>query len=165
MARMAEIGSKSNQICLLICLPASIDPSAAAISAAASASDPAAAATALQPTPIGMVNLVDNNGGNMPQVRRLMLGINVLKGYRGQGYGSEAIEWALRWGFVRAGLHSIRLGYFGWNENAGRLYKKLGFVEDARFRDYLWHEGRFWECVEMSMLEDEWRESRGWKLT
>jgi len=118
------------------------------------------ATDALAPIPIGMLNLIDRNGGMMPHLRRAMLGLNILKQYQNQGYGTEAIEWGLHWGFHRANLHKIHLGYFGWNEGAGRLYKKLGFIEEARFRDHLWHDGRWWECIEMGMLEDEWRESR-----
>lgn len=38
-----------------------------------------------------------------------------------------------------------------------RLYQKLGFVLEGREREAVWHEGRFWDGIEYSMLEGEWK--------
>lgn len=55
-------------------------------------------------------------------------------------------------------MHRIGIGAFAWNQDALRLYEKLGFVHEARKRDFFWHDGRYQDLVEMGMLEDEWRE-------
>ena len=89
--------------------------------------------------------------------RRSNIGINIAAAYRSKGYGGEAINWALNWGFRRAGLHRIGLGYVSWNAEAGRLYQKLGFVNEGVKRDFFWADDRWWDSVEMSMLEEEWR--------
>ena len=106
-------------------------------------------------TPIGEIHL---NGSSPRTVhhRRSELGIDILPAYQGQGYGSEAIRWALEWGFKRTGLHKIRILAFEWNEGAWKLYRRLGFVEEGRHREAMWHEGRFWDCIELSMLDREW---------
>lgn len=50
------------------------------------------------------------------------------------------------------------LGAFEFNDGAVRLYKKLGFVLEGREREAIWHEGRFWDGIEYSMLQREWKE-------
>lgn len=91
------------------------------------------------------------------------LGINVLKEYQGKGYGTEAIKWAMNWSFRRANMHRVGIGAFGWNTKAIRLYEKLGFVHEARRRDFLWHDGEYHDIIEMAILEDEWRDLYGTK--
>jgi RimJ/RimL family protein N-acetyltransferase len=69
-----------------------------------------------------------------------------------------ATSWALRFAFQHANMHRVEIGAFGHNTGALRLYEKLGFTVDSRKRDYFWHEGKYWDLVDMAMLEDEWRE-------
>jgi len=42
-----------------------------------------------------------------------------------------------------------------------RLYERLGFVHEGRKRDYLWFDGKYWDMVQLAMLEHEWRERYG----
>jgi RimJ/RimL family protein N-acetyltransferase len=65
--------------------------------------------------PIGMVTLrtSDNAWGSTSHHRAATLGISILKRYQGQGYGTETIQWVLRWAFQWENLHSVRLGVFG----------------------------------------------------
>lgn len=88
--------------------------------------------------------------------RRTEIGIDILPPFQGQGYGSEAIRWALEYAFSRTGMHKVRICAFEWNEGACRLYRKLGFKEEGRNREAMWHEGRFWDVVDMGMLDREW---------
>lgn len=92
--------------------------------------------------------------------RHTELGIDILPEFQGRGYGSEAISWALDYAFRRAGLHRVRVRAFGWNEGAIRLYERLGFVHEGREREAFWYEGRWWDGVEMSLLEGEWESLR-----
>lgn len=85
------------------------------------------------------------------------IGLSIHASHRNQGYGSEAILYALEWGFRRANLHRMGIGAFAWNQGAIKLYKKLGFVEEARRREFFWYDGEYWDCVELAMLEGEWR--------
>ncbi|KAF2767058.1 acyl-CoA N-acyltransferase, partial [Teratosphaeria nubilosa] len=110
----------------------------------------------IQPVPIGTLKL----RGEEPFIahhRHASLGISILRAYHGQGYGSEAVKWALRWGFRWAGLHRIELAAFEWDSGAIRLYERLGFVHEGRKRDLFWFDGRFWDLVQLAMLEHEWR--------
>jgi RimJ/RimL family protein N-acetyltransferase len=90
--------------------------------------------------------------------RSTSIGIDILPEFQSRGYGGETINWALDYAFRRAGLHRVEIKAFEWNKGAIRLYEKLGFKHEGREREAFWHEGRFWDGVQMSMLEGEWRE-------
>ncbi|KAF2732329.1 acyl-CoA N-acyltransferase [Polyplosphaeria fusca] len=108
-----------------------------------------------QGTPIGQLTLKPLPPALMHH-RNTELAIDILPQFQGKGYGSEAIAWVLDYAFRRAGLHRVSIRAFGWNEGAARLYERLGFVLEGRMREALWHEGRWWDGIEMGMLEGEW---------
>ncbi|KAF2250046.1 acetyltransferase [Trematosphaeria pertusa] len=90
--------------------------------------------------------------------RNTEIGIDILPDYQGRGYGGEAIVWVLHYAFRRVGLHKVRIRALGWNEGAIKLYERLGFKHEGREREALWHEGRFWDGIEMGMIDREWWE-------
>ncbi|KAI8963490.1 acyl-CoA N-acyltransferase [Daldinia sp. FL1419] len=85
------------------------------------------------------------------------ISIDIIKEHRGQGYGGEAIGWALCYGFQMAGLHRISIGTFSFNTGAMRLYERLGFKNEGRHREAVWFNGGWHDHVLYGMLEDEWR--------
>ncbi|KAH7082666.1 acyl-CoA N-acyltransferase [Paraphoma chrysanthemicola] len=89
--------------------------------------------------------------------RHTEIGIDIIPAHQGKGYGREAIEWVLEYAFVKAGLHRVKIRSFAWNTGALRLYEKIGFKVEGREREAYWHEGRWWDGVELGMLEGEWR--------
>lgn len=107
--------------------------------------------------PIGAIHL-SRLSENQTHHRSTEIGIEILPEYQGRGYGSEAIKWILNWAFERLGLHRVQIRAFGWNVRAIELYRRLGFKEEGRWRDALWHEGRWWDDVQLSILEDEWKQ-------
>lgn len=90
--------------------------------------------------------------------RSTEVGLSILPEYQGKGYGGEAITWALDYAFRRVGLHRVRIRAFEYNAGAFRLYERLGFKHEGREREAYWYEGRWWDGIDMGMLEDEWRE-------
>ncbi len=76
----------------------------------------------------------------------------------GLGYGTEATELMLEHAFTRLGLHRVSLSVFSFNERAIRSYRKAGFRVEGRAREAIWREGRYWDEIQMSILEHEWRE-------
>lgn len=112
------------------------------------------------PIPIACMHL-DRLKENHAQHRNATLAIDVLPQYQGQGYGSEAIKWALKWAFVTRGLHRVGIDVFEYNDGAYRLYKKLGFKDEGRRRDFVYFQGRWYDDIKLGMLEDEWRELYG----
>lgn len=115
-----------------------------------------------KPIPIGVIHLGAIEPAQIHH-RRSIIGINIVRPYQGQGFGSEAIKWVCNWGFVYAGLHRIEMHAFAYNKGAVKLYERLGFAVEGRKREWLWHAGRWWDMVMFGMLEDEWREKYGVK--
>lgn len=111
------------------------------------------------PTPIGVIFLKPT-GPKMVHHRNSEIGIDILKGYQGKGYGTEAIEWCLEWAFRHAGLHRVAIRAFEWNLGARRLYERLGFRLEGVAREELWLNGKWWDGYCYGILEGEWRERR-----
>ena len=74
----------------------------------------------------------------------------------GRGFGTEATQLMLDHAFSRLGLHRVGLSVFSFNERAIRSYEKVGFVVEGRARDAIYRDGRYWDEIDMSMLESEW---------
>ena len=78
----------------------------------------------------------------------------------GQGFGTEATRLMLEHAFERLRLHRIGLSVFAFNERAIRAYRRAGFVIEGRAREAIRRDGRWWDEVEMSILESDWRAQR-----
>jgi RimJ/RimL family protein N-acetyltransferase len=78
-------------------------------------------------------------------------------GYRGRGYGTEAIELVLGLAFDGIGLHRVELDVLSINARAHSLYENIGFEVEGRRRD-AYRDGDGWcDGIMMAMLEDEFR--------
>ena len=78
----------------------------------------------------------------------------------GRGCGTEATRLMLDHAFGTLGLHRVALAVFAFNERAIRSYRRIGFVEEGRSREAIWRDGSFWDEIQMSILEQEWRALR-----
>lgn len=88
--------------------------------------------------------------------RKATLGIFIGdKDYRSKGYGSEAIKLVLEYGFKYMNLHNIKLDLIEFNERALKCYKKCGFKEYGRRRKCKFVNGKYYDAIEMDILEDE----------
>ena len=77
--------------------------------------------------------------------------------FRGKGVGKAIIEAVLAICFETLNLHRVALGVFDFNTPALSTYKHAGFSIDGILRDARKMEDAYWNLVEMSILEDEWR--------
>lgn len=89
--------------------------------------------------------------------RRAVLGIMIGdKAYQNNGYGTEAIELVMRYGFMELNLHRILLHVFARNDRAVHVYEKVGFIEEGRLRDHVWRHGQWCDVYVYGILESEW---------
>jgi RimJ/RimL family protein N-acetyltransferase len=79
----------------------------------------------------------------------------------GCGYGTEATRMMVQHAFERLGLHRVALSVFGFNERAIRAYRRVGFIVEGRARQSIWRDGRYWDELQMSMLDSDWAALRG----
>jgi diamine N-acetyltransferase len=75
---------------------------------------------------------------------------------RSQGYGGDAIDTLLDFGFDELRLERVWLDVFESNPGARRLYERLGFVHEATFRHGIFRAGRYDDVHRMAILRAEW---------
>lgn len=89
------------------------------------------------------------------RISRVLVGDPIL---RGKGICQAVTNAILKIGFEEMQLHRISLGVYDFNKSAIRCYEKCGFKVEGISRDILLHKGKYWSLVEMSLLENEYRE-------
>jgi RimJ/RimL family protein N-acetyltransferase len=90
-------------------------------------------------------------------VRSADLSLAMRPGFRGRGYGTEAIQLMLGLAFDGLGLHRVELDVLSINTRATSLYENLGFRIEGRKRDAYRDGEGFCDGIVMALLEDEFR--------
>lgn len=75
-----------------------------------------------------------------------------------KGICQQMMNAVLQIGFQQLGLHRITLGVYENNAEAINCYIKSGFIIEGISRDILLHNNEYLSLIEMSILENEWRE-------
>lgn len=76
--------------------------------------------------------------------------------YWGKGYGTDAMNVMLRYGFLELNLRRVTLSVFEYNPRAIRSYEKTGFQHEGRLRGALFRDGKRWDMLYMGILREEW---------
>jgi len=76
----------------------------------------------------------------------------------GKGYGTETILLLLDYAFRHLNFHRVAIGVVGFNQRAIRFWEKAGFRKEGVHRDEYYYDGKYYDFVMMSILEDEFRE-------
>lgn len=98
---------------------------------------------------IGSVSLMKIDQRNQNAELGIMIGD---KNQWNQGYGREAIELMVNYGFSALNLHRIYLRVDASHTGGIRCYQSCGFVEEGRLRDAVFHHGYFEDQLMMSVL-------------
>lgn len=104
-------------------------------------------------TPIGNVGLFDLDLVNGSA------GIGITIGEKrlwGQGYGTDAMNALLDFGFGQLRLERLWLEVYDFNARARRSYEKSGFALEGVERHAMFKRGRYHDVLLMSILRDEW---------
>ncbi|WP_058487048.1 GNAT family N-acetyltransferase [Defluviitalea phaphyphila] len=78
------------------------------------------------------------------------------KDYWGKGYGKEAVNLILDFGFSILNLHNIYLRVFEFNKSAIKCYKRVGFKEVGRIREAKKIAGKRYDEIYMDILANEY---------
>jgi ribosomal-protein-alanine N-acetyltransferase len=87
--------------------------------------------------------------------------------YLGKGYGTDALNALVDFGFGELRLERIELEVFDYNLRAIRSYEKAGFQTDAVLRRSRFHRGAHHDVHLMSILRGDWAampRKRSWEL-
>ena len=77
--------------------------------------------------------------------------------YHGKGYGTEAARLVLEYGFNTLNLNNIMLSVHEDNHAGIACYKKLGFKESGRRREWFFKNGRYIDVIYMDILAREFQ--------
>jgi RimJ/RimL family protein N-acetyltransferase len=89
------------------------------------------------------------------QVAWLGLGIGDRSNW-GRGYGSDAMQLALRYAFCELNLYRVQLTVIDYNARAIALYEKSGFKREGVFRQFGQRDGRRYDMILYGLLRPEW---------
>lgn len=81
------------------------------------------------------------------------------RNYLSKGYGTEAIQLILDFGFNYLNLNNIDLDVMEFNQRAVKCYKKCGFKEIGRRRKCKFINGKYYDSISMDILAEEFTKS------
>jgi RimJ/RimL family protein N-acetyltransferase len=73
-----------------------------------------------------------------------------------KGYGTEAMQLMLAYGFNTLNLNRIYLRVYETNPRGIRCYEKAGFQQEGRQRQAYFLEGKYIDVLLMSILKSDW---------
>lgn len=75
------------------------------------------------------------------------------KNERGKGYAGESIKLLLDYAFHFLNLRKIYLNVAEYNENAIKLYKKMGFVIEGTFKEDIFINEKYCDLIRMALIK------------
>ena len=107
----------------------------------------------------GVEKLIGNCGLHEIDWKNRVAEVGIMIGEKelhGKGYGTEAMELILEYGFQTVNLNRIQLHVYDFNIRAIKSYTKIGFIEEGRLRQAQFKNGKYYDMILMSMLHEEW---------
>lgn len=92
--------------------------------------------------------------------RAAFVGYALRKDVWGLGYATEITRLLCDFGFDTLGLHRLSARLDPENLASARVLRKLGFQLEGRFRHDLFLRETWYDTLQYSLLEDEWRARR-----
>lgn len=77
------------------------------------------------------------------------------KKFHNKGFGTEALQILIGYGFNKLKLHRLEAEVFEYNETSIKLFKKMNFTQEIVSRDSLWRRGKWWNIFLFSILQNE----------
>ena len=82
--------------------------------------------------------------------RNCYFGIVILPEMQGKGLGKEATKLLIDYGIKNLNLNKVQLEVIRDNQNAIKIYNKLGFIEEGIFRKHYYYDGFYYDVLLMA---------------
>ena len=76
--------------------------------------------------------------------------------YWNRGYGTDAMQTLVAWGFYTLNLNRVQLRVYADNVRAIRCYEKVGFTLEGRLRQENFSNGAYRDTLLMAVLRSDW---------
>lgn len=86
------------------------------------------------------------------QVATLFIGIGD-KSHQGKGYGKQALNELINYGFNKLNLYRIQLNVISFNTPAINLYEKVGFQKEGTMKDFVLRNGQRYDLYMYAKLK------------
>lgn len=107
-----------------------------------------------KPRLLGAISLKDIDWVNRSAELGIFIGD---KEFRNKGYGTEAINLLLEYGFKYINLNSIKLSLLDVNERAHKCYLNCGFKDSGYDRNAIFLNGKYHNKLHMDILASEFK--------
>lgn len=101
---------------------------------------------------VGIISLEEDD----KEIRVAEIGIWIAPEHHRNGYGTEASELITDYGFNELNLHRIMVRAYEGNEGSNKIWKRLGFQQEGKFRSHAYINGEFHDVMLYGVIEDEW---------
>ncbi len=78
------------------------------------------------------------------------------KRFRQNGYGRDAMEVLLHYGFTELNLNRLWVVIYAYNQEAIQFYRKCGFLKEGLLRQIQFTRGEYQDGVIMAILKKNW---------
>jgi RimJ/RimL family protein N-acetyltransferase len=102
--------------------------------------------------PVGTVYLKNIDHLNS----KALIGVFIGEGVdRGKGFGKEAVQLILQYGFLQLGLNKVYLQVIYNNEKMIGICEEIGFVKEGKFREDYFRDGVYYDIEQLSILKSD----------
>jgi RimJ/RimL family protein N-acetyltransferase len=91
---------------------------------------------------------------------QVQLGITLAPSYQGRGLASETLSTLLEYVFDQLGKHRVSAVTDAENHAAARLFRRLGFRQEAHYVEHVWFKGAWGSEFLFALLSREWQGRR-----
>lgn len=103
---------------------------------------------------VGVISLEGHN----KDLRVAEIGIWIDPEFHRNGYGSEAAELIIEYGFNELNHHKITARAHAENEGSNKIWQNLGFEQEGELREQAFREGKFCDVNLYGLLRKEWNQ-------
>lgn len=88
---------------------------------------------------------------------RAEIGYQLLPEFWRKGFSTEALKTIIQFGFQKMSLHSIEANVNPDNIPSIKILEKLGFVQEAYFKENFYFDGKFLDSAIFSLIVSKWK--------
>jgi ribosomal-protein-alanine N-acetyltransferase len=94
---------------------------------------------------------------NTPFGKLVGLGYFIKEVYWNKGYVTEALKRVTEFAFKENDVYRISTGCVKENTGSEKVMIKNGYIKEADYKEYVYHEGKLKDRVEYRLLRNEWK--------